>query len=155
MELPKQFLNLNVWTDIDLVYIISVKSYMGSDCLKEIAHSNKSIIHSLSLLWGVLEMFIVALNPLQVYTIQSNRKEFELPSIDTNIKIINRLFCKRAKFLSFSYKTFKEKQEAMVISWENRNCVRKSLHPTFRVLLSTSVILIQGCIWMLKDEAII
>lgn len=63
MQLPKQFLSLNLWTDIDLLYKISMKSYMGSDCLKEIACSNKSIIHSLSLLRRVLEMFIVALNP--------------------------------------------------------------------------------------------
>lgn len=102
MQLPKQFLNLNLQTDIDLLYKISEKSSMGSDCLKEIAHPNKSIIHSLSLLWGVLEMFIVALNPSPVYTIQSNRKEFELPTFDTNIKIIKRLLCKRAKSLSFS-----------------------------------------------------
>lgn len=63
MQLLKQFLNLNLQKDIDLFYKISMKSYKGSDCLKEIAYSNKSIIHSLSLLWGVLEMFIVALNP--------------------------------------------------------------------------------------------
>lgn len=57
------FFNLYLQTNIDLLNKISMKSYRGSNCLKEIAHSSKSIIHSLSLLWGVLEMFIVALNP--------------------------------------------------------------------------------------------
>ena len=57
------FLNLDLQTNSDLLYKISMKSYRGSDCLKEIARPSKSIIHSLSLLWGVLEMFIVALNP--------------------------------------------------------------------------------------------
>lgn len=56
-------LNLDLRTNIDLLYKISMKSYRGSHCLEEKAHSSKTVIHRLPPLWGVLEMFIVALNP--------------------------------------------------------------------------------------------